>query len=252
MSEKFLLGRVAVVTGGRRGLGKAMAFALGEVGAKLALVDNESCADAVSEAKVKGIEAKSFTCDVSNAKNVEACAKEIVDHFGKTNILINAAGIVIRKTTRDLSIDEWDRVIGINLSGAFYFSKALIPHMRGQGYGRIINICSVMAHVSTADRVAYNASKAGLLAMTKSQALELAQDNITVVGISPGAFSTDMTAALQADPARNATFMDATPMRRWGEPEEIGKLARYLCSPDASYITGTDIVIDGGWLASGV
>ena len=252
MTNKFLEGRVAVITGGRRGLGKAMAMALGEAGAKLALVDNEPSTDAVNEAKAKGIEAQGFVCDVSDAKQVEARAKEIVDRFGKAHILINAAGIVIRKTTSDLSVDEWNRVIGINLSGAFYFSKALLPHMKGQGYGRIINICSVMAHVSTADRVAYNASKAGLLAMTKALALELAPDNITVVGISPGAFTTDMTTALRNDPVRNATYMDATPMRRWGEPDEIGKLALYLCSPDASYITGTDIVIDGGWLASGV
>ena len=252
MTNKILEGRVAVITGGRRGLGKAMAMALGGAGAKLALVDNEPATDAVNEAKSKGIDAQSFVCDVSNASAVATCANDIVGKFGKANILINAAGIVIRKTTNELSVDEWNRVIGINLSGAFYFSKALLPHMKGQGYGRIINICSVMAHVSTADRVAYNASKAGLLAMTKAQALELAADHISVVGISPGAFSTDMTAALRNDPVRNATFMDATPMRRWGEPDEIGKLALYLCSPDASYITGTDIVIDGGWLASGI
>ena len=252
MTNKILEGRVAVITGGRRGLGKAMAMVLGGAGAKLALVDNEPATDAVNEAKSKGIDAQSFVCDVSNASAVATCANDIVGKFGKANILINAAGIVIRKTTNELSVDEWNRVIGINLSGAFYFSKALLPHMKGQGYGRIINICSVMAHVSTADRVAYNASKAGLLAMTKAQALELAADHISVVGISPGAFSTDMTAALRNDPARNATFMDATPMRRWGEPDEIGKLALYLCSPDASYITGTDIVIDGGWLASGI
>lgn len=249
MTERFLEGRIAVVTGGRRGLGKAMALAMGKAGAKLALVDNESCADAVAEAKKLGMDAEGYVTDVSNVAQVEALRKAVIERFGKAHILVNAAGIVIRKKTEILAIDEWEKVIGVNLSGPWYMTKAFLPHMKGNGYGRIINMCSVMAHVSTPDRVAYNASKAGLLAVTRALALELARDDISVVAISPGAFATDMTAALREDVRRNTELMNATPMGRWGEPEEIGQLALYLCSPAASYITGTDIVIDGGWLA---
>ncbi len=252
MTQQILAGKVAVVTGGRRGLGKAMALALGGAGAKLALVDNESCDDAVAEAKGLGIEAQGFAADVSDWNQVDALQRKIVDRFGGANILVNAAGIVIRKTTADLSVEEWNRVIAINLSGAWFMCKALLPHLKGKGYGRIINICSVMAHVATADRVSYNASKSGLLAVTRALAIELAKDNVAVVAISPGAFTTDMTTALRTDPARNTALMNATPMGRWGDPREIGNLALYLCSSDASYITGTDIVIDGGWLAAGV
>jgi NAD(P)-dependent dehydrogenase (short-subunit alcohol dehydrogenase family) len=249
MPEQFLKGRVAVVTGGRRGLGKAMALALGSAGARLALVDNESAADAVAEARALGYDAEGFVTNVADPSQVEALRKAVIERFGGAHILINAAGIVIRKMTKDLAVDEWNRLIGVNLSGAWYCCKAFLPHLKSEGYGRIINMCSVMAHVATADRVAYNASKAGLLAVTKSLALEVARDNVSVVAISPGAFATDMTAALRSDTKRNTELMESTPMARWGEPREIGELALFICSPGASYITGTDIIIDGGWLA---
>ena len=126
-------------------------------------------------------------------------------------------------------------------------SRAFVPHMKAAKWGRIINITSIMAHVGSAGRGAYCASKAGLLCLTKCMALELVNDGINVVAISPGFYATDLTAPLRADAQKNAALMAQTPMARWGKPEEIGGLARYICSDGASFMTGTDILMDGGW-----
>jgi NAD(P)-dependent dehydrogenase (short-subunit alcohol dehydrogenase family) len=249
MTEKFLAGKVALITGGRRGIGKAMALALGGAGAKLALADLESSDAAVAQARAQGIEAESFHCDVSNEAQVAQLEQDVIKRFGTVHILINDAGVALRKTLLDTTTEDWRRVIGVNLDGVFFVTRAFAPHMRKHKWGRIINMSSVMGHIATADRLAYCASKAGVLAMTRSLALDLGHDGITVVAISPGAVETDMTAALRADAAKNQAFMNLTPLKRWCQPEEIGELARFICSDGGSYITGTDIVIDGGWLA---
>jgi NAD(P)-dependent dehydrogenase (short-subunit alcohol dehydrogenase family) len=127
--------------------------------------------------------------------------------------------------------------------------RAFVPHMKGQGYGRILNLTSIMSHTSLPGRAAYSSTKAALLGLTRALALELAPEGITVVGISPGPFATEMNTALMENPEINAQFMAKVPLKRWGRVEEIGKLAVYLCSPDAGFITGTDILIDGGWCA---
>ena len=127
--------------------------------------------------------------------------------------------------------------------------RSFVPHMQGTGYGRILNMTSIMSHVSLPERAAYSSSKAGLLGLTRARALELAGDGITVVGISPGPFATEMNTPLLNDPVKNAQFLQSIPVGRWGRVEDIGALARFLCSEEAAFITGTDIVIDGGWLA---
>jgi NAD(P)-dependent dehydrogenase (short-subunit alcohol dehydrogenase family) len=249
MSERFLESKVALITGGRRGIGKAMGLALGAAGAKLALADVESTEGAVQEARAQGIDAAGFHCDVSSEASVAQLEKDVIERFGTVHILINDAGIALRKSLAETSTEDWRRIIGINLDGVFFVTRAFAPHMRKHGWGRVINLASVMAHVATADRLAYCASKAGVLAMTRVLGLDLGRDGISVVAISPGAVETDMTAALRADPAKNEAFMNLTPFRRWCKPEEIAELTRFLCSEGASYITGTDIVVDGGWLA---
>jgi NAD(P)-dependent dehydrogenase (short-subunit alcohol dehydrogenase family) len=140
-------------------------------------------------------------------------------------------------------------VIDTNLTSAFLMCHAFVPLMRGFGYGRIINIASTLGHVALPGRTAYAATKAGLLGLTRALALELTDDGITVVSISPGPFATELTAPLRRDASLDAQILSRVPLGRWGDPKEIGKLVRFLCSEDASYITGTDILIDGGWTA---
>jgi NAD(P)-dependent dehydrogenase (short-subunit alcohol dehydrogenase family) len=139
--------------------------------------------------------------------------------------------------------------VDTNLTGAFLVARAFIPHMKKAKWGRIINMTSIMAHIGSTGRGAYCASKAGLLGLTKCLALELVGDGITVVAISPGFYATDLTAPLRADAQKNAALMASTPAARWGKPEEIGSLARYICTDATSFMTGTDILMDGGWTA---
>src|ERR1700682_5188395 len=243
--------RVAVITGASRGLGKAMALALAEDGARLALVGRDEAQLSVTADAVRhlGAEAEVFPADVSNESQVRDLEQAVLSRLGRIDILINNAGINIRKRMVDFTLDEWNSILGTNLTGVFLMCRAFVPHMRGRGYGRVINMTPIMSHVSFPDPPPYSASKAGLLGFTKALALELVADGICVVGISPGPFATEMTLPIINDPQRNTEFMSHTPLARWGKPEEVGALARFLCSESAAYITGTDILIDGGWCA---
>jgi NAD(P)-dependent dehydrogenase (short-subunit alcohol dehydrogenase family) len=246
-----LAGRVAVITGASRGLGKAMALALAPAGVRLALVarDVERLTAVAEEARKLGAEAEVFQADIANEAQVTQLEQQVIRVFGPANILINNAGINIRKFCVDYTLEEWNSVLTTNLTSVFLMCRAFVPHMKGRGYGRVINITSIMAHISLPQRTVYCAGKAGLLGFTRALALEHARDNITVVAISPGPFSTEMTEGIINDPEKSEQFMSHTPMRRWGDPKDVGKLALFLCSEDASFITGTDMVIDGGWCA---
>ena len=250
MTQK-LDGRVAVITGASRGLGKAMALALAGAGAKLALVSRDVAQlEAAAEAAHKaGGEAHVFRADVTDEEQVRHLERDVLDRFATVHILINNAGINVRKTVPEFTLEEWRSVIDTNLTSAFLLCRSFVPHMKGQGYGRVINMTSIMSHVSLAGRAAYSASKAGLLGFTRALALELAPEGITAVAISPGPIATEMNAAIVNDPERNAQFISKIPVGRWGKIEEIGQLALFLCSEDAGFITGTDILIDGGWCA---
>ena len=244
-------GKIAVITGASRGLGKAMALALGEAGASLAMVSRDAVAleQAVAEVRARGAEAEGFPADVSQEDQVSALRERVIARFGKVHILINNAGINIRKPVTEFTLEEWRRVLDTNLTGAFLMVRAFLPHMRGHGYGRIINVTSTLSHVGLPLRTAYASSKAGLLGFTRALALELAPEGITVVGISPGPFATDINRPLLEDPAVSREFIARVPLGRWGRVEEVGRLAVYLCSEEAAYITGSDILIDGGWCA---
>jgi NAD(P)-dependent dehydrogenase (short-subunit alcohol dehydrogenase family) len=211
--------------------------------------DREKLAEVAAEARTHKGEAEVFAADVSDEAQVLRLAEEVVGRFGRADIVINNAGAVIRKPIGDFSLAEWNTILNTNLTGAFLMCRAFVPHMKGRGYGRIINIASVLAHGSLPGRTAYSASKAGLLGFTRALALELAEDRITVITISPGVFETELIAPVLNDPTLNAQFLAKTPMRRWGKPEELGELVLFLCSEGASFITGSDIVIDGGWRA---
>jgi NAD(P)-dependent dehydrogenase (short-subunit alcohol dehydrogenase family) len=194
--------------------------------------------------------AEAFVADVSKEEDVLRLAEDVERRMGKVQILINNAGIALRKDITDTSLEDWMTVLNANLTSAFLMSRAFIPQMKPTGWGRIIHIASIMSVVALPQRAAYASSKAAMLGLTRVTALELAKDNITVNAICPGWFETEMTAGVQKNAEANAQIMAKVPMGRWGRPEEIGSLAAYLCSDDAGFITGTGIVIDGGWCAA--
>jgi NAD(P)-dependent dehydrogenase (short-subunit alcohol dehydrogenase family) len=251
MNAKPLSGKTALITGASKGLGKAMALAHAEAGANLALVsrDLEKLMETAAAVRAHGVEAEAIRADVTDEAQVAVLEKKVAARFGRIQILINNAGINIRKNVTDFTLVEWRSVLDTNLTGVFLLCRAFVPQMKGHGYGRIVNLTSIMSHVALPGRAAYAASKSGLLGFTKALALELAPEKITVNGISPGPFATEMNKPLMDNAALNADFLAKIPLGMWGRPEDVGKLAVFLCSDAAAFVTGTDFVIDGGWTA---
>jgi len=247
-----LHGKIALITGASKGLGKAMAVALANAGATVVLVsrDEPKLRDVAGQIGDAGGRAEVFAADVTD----EAQVARVRDDFtkkagGRLDILINNAGINLRKPITDFTLAEWHNVMNTNVTSAFLMCRAFVPMMTGHGYGRIINMTSMMSHISLPGRTAYSASKSALLGFNRALALELAGEQITVNGISPGVCDTEINAPLMQNPELRAQFLAKIPAGRWGQPEEIAALAVYLCSESAGFITGTDVVIDGGWTA---
>jgi NAD(P)-dependent dehydrogenase (short-subunit alcohol dehydrogenase family) len=251
VSANGLREKVAVITGAGRGLGKAMAAALAAEGVRVALLarSQDELARTAAEITAAGGEAAVFVTDVASEEQVRRAEAGVLSRFGTVNILINNAGLNIRRHVTELSPDEWRAVMDTNVTSAYLMCHAFVPHMKGKGYGRVLSVASTMAWISLPGRTAYSGSKSALLGFTRSLALELAPERITVNTISPGLFETELARPITENPELRAQFLAQIPLNRPGNPEEIGALAVYLCSELAEYITGTDILIDGGWTA---
>jgi NAD(P)-dependent dehydrogenase (short-subunit alcohol dehydrogenase family) len=247
-----LTGRVALITGSTKGLGLAMAKALAEAGADIAINSrhaDEATAVAAALTKETGRRIVAVAGDVAERTACDRLVGETVKQLGRLDILINNAGINIRKPIEQWADEEWRRIVDVNLSGPFWLCRTAYPHLKAGGRGRVINMASTMAVVSIAGRTGYSATKAGLMHMTRTLALEWAKDGITVNAILPGPFKTPLNDEILRDPEKYRTFAEQVPMGRWAEPEEIGGLAIYLAGDACRFMTGSAILIDGGWTA---
>jgi gluconate 5-dehydrogenase len=251
--EKFnLKDRVALITGGNRGLGKAIAQALAEAGGQIALTSRDMNRAQTAAGEINtatGQRCLGYCCDVTNPEQVEAVVSQVVDDFGRLDILVNNAGINIRGAIDQLSLEEFEQVQATNVTGVWLMCRAAAPHLKAGGYGRVINMGSMLSVVSMPERTPYATSKGAVLQMTRTLALEWAPLGITVNAILPGPFGTEMNTPLLNDPEKYQAFVNQIPMGRWGELDEIGGLAVFLASETASFVTGAGILIDGGWAA---
>jgi NAD(P)-dependent dehydrogenase (short-subunit alcohol dehydrogenase family) len=251
--ELFSLhGQVALVSGGNRGLGLAMAKALAEAGAAICIAARDvSITDkAIDELRVNSTAtAFGIACDVTNEESVREAVAGAVAEFGRIDILINSAGINIRGAIEDISLADFNFVQQVNVTGTWLMCREVIPHMKAKAYGRIINIGSMLSLISIAQRTPYASSKGAVLQLTKTLALEVARHGITVNAILPGPFATEMNTPLLNDPVKYQEFVSKIPVGRWGELYEVGALALYLASGASAFTTGSGISIDGGWTA---
>ncbi len=250
-----LKNKIALVTGGRRGMGRTHALALAQRGAKIAVtdIDAKECLPVVEEIKSKGGEAVCFKMDVSNKAEVDQVFDEIIKQFGRLDILVNNAGIFIPKPALELSEEEWDRMININLKGEFLCAQRAAKEMAKNKWGRIINIASIASGqvgIGFAGGAHYTASKGGIIGMAETLAVEWAPLGINVNVIAPGAIDTPMVQAAQMPKEAMEAMLQRVPLKRIGRPEEVSAMVVFLASEEASYITGATFYVDGGWLAT--
>ena len=243
---KNLEGKVALVTGGARGIGKAICDRLADEGAKLAIVDImlDVAEETAKEFRSQGVEAEAFAANVAKVEDADATVKAVLDKFGSVDILINNAGITRDTLIMRMKEADWDAVIAVNLKGTFNFIKACTRPMMKQRSGKIVNVASVVGVMGNAGQANYSASKAGVIGLTKTAAKELATRGVQVNAVAPGYIVTDMTGKLSE--AATEAFLSVIPMKRGGTPEDVANVVYFLSSEDSSYVTGQVINIDGG------
>lgn len=249
--DRFRLdNRVALITGGNRGLGKEMARSLAEAGAQVALVSRkveEASAVAAEIQAATGKPCRGYGCNMTVPDQVNALAAQVLADFGQVDILVNNAGINIRGPIEELSLDEFREVQDTNVTGPWLLCRALATHFKERKYGRIINVGSTLSIVTMPNRTPYATSKGAMLQMTRTLALEWAPYGVTVNCVMPGPFGTEMNQPLLNDPEAYKSFVARIPLGRWGNMDEIGGLIVFLAGDASSFITGAGITIDGGW-----
>ncbi len=245
-------GKVALVTGGSRGLGRVIGEALASAGASVTVSARQAdgARQAADEIASKtGRKTLGIAADVSNADHVEGMVARVIETFGRIDILVNNAGINIRNPIEQLSEADWDTVIDINLKGPWLCCRAVAAPMKRQKWGRVINVSSMLGEISMPGRSPYASSKGGLTLLTKTLALEWARDGINVNALCPGPFATEINTPLLNDPAARAQMEANVPLARWGDPAELGPAAVFLASEASSFMTGATLFIDGGYTA---
>ncbi|PTM59100.1 3-oxoacyl-[acyl-carrier-protein] reductase [Desmospora activa] len=247
----MLSGKIAMVTGGSRGIGRAVAVDLAKAGADVAVLfagNFDAAEETASRIRETGQRAEIIQCDVADAAQVNEAVKQVVESFGRIDILVNNAGITRDNLMLRIKEEDWDQVINTNLKGVFLCTKAVTRPMMKQRFGRIINISSVVGLVGNPGQANYTAAKAGVIGLTKTAAKELASRGITVNAIAPGFIETDMTTKLGDDVQKE--LLDQIPLSRFGKAEDIAHAVTFLASDRASYITGQTLKVDGGMVTS--
>ena len=247
--------KVALITGGSEGLGKATAFLFAKEGAKVIITGRteSKLETAVEEAKDQGLEIDHMVGDVSDEERTIETVQHILDKYGKIDILFNNAGVLYAATTHETDTEIWDKIFDINVKGTYLMSKHVIPHMLERGYGCIVNNSSVVGLKAVPGIAAYNASKGAVTQLTRSTALEYADKGIRVNAICPGTIETPMVwNMLEGFPDKEGAremFKSFHPVGRLGQPDEIAHAVLFLCNDDVSFMTGTMLSVDGGWVA---
>ncbi len=243
-----LKGKTALVTGGARGIGKAIALKLARQGANIAILDVTLAEDTVKEIEALGVKAMSVEANVTKLESVEQAIEQVIAALGSLDIAVNNAGVTRDNLFLRMKPEEWDLVLSINLTGAFNVCKAANKQMFKQRAGKIVNIASVVGQMGNIGQANYSASKAGLIGLTKTLAREFAARNIQVNAVAPGFINTEMTAKLPEDVRQN--FIRNIPAGTFGSAENVADAVAFLCSPDADYITGQVLNVDGGMVMS--
>ena len=251
--DKFKLnGNVALVTGASRGLGQGMAIALAEAGADVALVARSESALEETAAMIAkaGSRALVLKADLSSSAEAKRVVKDTLDYFGQLDILLNAAGTQVRKPIFDITDQDFDYLMNVNLKAIYFLSQSAAEAMAKKHKGKIINITSLASFIGLSNISIYGASKGGVASLTRQFAVEFAKNNIQVNGIGPGYFITELTASLFKDPDRSKWVLSRIPLGRTGDAEDLKGAVVFLASPAADYITGQILNVDGGWLAA--